>query len=220
MVNILLSQYNFNEEWARDTMRKYINCNDKVAIIPFSFGKGISNDMDWQNMYNKNNGKYYRETVGPFVDLGISEENIIWINYFQHTVEEMKKIIESSDILFLTGGDTENAVERVLEKGLLHSIEKGKVIIGSSAGALMQLKNYYISTDEGNPEFKYCEGLGLIKKNFYIEVHYEDNHIQNKCIERVLKEKTDSIYAIKNTGGIVLDEDEITLMGDVVTFNR
>ncbi len=47
MVNMLFSLYNFHENWAVDTVSKYINSNDKVLIIPFSFGDEISRDEDW-----------------------------------------------------------------------------------------------------------------------------------------------------------------------------
>ncbi|WBW96395.1 Type 1 glutamine amidotransferase-like domain-containing protein [Oceanirhabdus sp. W0125-5] len=221
MVNILLSQYNFHEKWAREIILKYMNFNNKIVVIPFSFHeKWISNNQEWQNAYNAEYGKYYKEIVKPFIDLSICEENITWINYFEDTQDKMKRVIESSDIVFLTGGLPDMAVKRVLEKDLLNSINKSKLIIGASAGALIQLNNYYLSPDEDYPEFMYSDGLGLIKKDFQIEVHYDETDIQNRCIQKVLKEKTDTVYAIKDTGGIILDNDKITLLGDVVTFKR
>ncbi|MFZ5353136.1 MAG: Type 1 glutamine amidotransferase-like domain-containing protein [Bacillota bacterium] len=220
MINILLSQYNFHEEWIKDTILKYISSNDKVVVIPFAFSeRWISNNDEWQNAYSRSFGKYYGEIVDPFVQLGISEDNIIWLNYFEHSEEEMKSIIENSDIAFLTGGLPEMAVLRVLEKGLANSIAGRRIVMGASAGALMQLENYHVSPDEDYTEFMYFPGLGLIKKDFYIEVHYEDTNIQNKCIKRVLKEKTDLVYGIKDNGAIIIEDGTILLLGDVITFN-
>lgn len=59
-----------------DIVARYINSNDKVLIIPFSFGEEIGSDIDWQNAYNKDNGKYYKSVVAPFMNYGIKEENI------------------------------------------------------------------------------------------------------------------------------------------------
>lgn len=220
MVNILLSQYNFNEGWAKDTIKKYINYCDKVVVIPFAFReKWISNNAEWQSAYGRYSGKYYKEIVKPFIEFGISEDNIIWLNYFEDTEEDMKRIIENSNIVFLTGGLPEMAVQRILEKGLLYCM-KDKIIIGASAGALMQLGNYFISPDEDYPEFMYSQGLGLINKDFYIEVHYEDTDIQNNCIKRALEDKTNTVYAIKNNGGILIDNNKVLLFGDVITFNK
>ena len=67
-VNMLFSLYNFHESWAKDIVSKYINSNDKVLIIPFSFGENISSDKDWQNAYSKNNGRYYESVVAPFLN--------------------------------------------------------------------------------------------------------------------------------------------------------
>ena len=82
MINILLNLYNFHEKWAKDALEKYINYNDKVLIIPFSFKEDISNNTEWQRAYSKDNGKYYKSVVQPFLDYGITEENINWVNYF------------------------------------------------------------------------------------------------------------------------------------------
>jgi hypothetical protein len=71
-----------------------------------------------------------------------------------------------------------------------------------------------------NKTHMYCNELGLINKDFYIEVHYEDTDIQNNCIKRVLKEKTDTIYAIGARGGIVVDSENLLLLGDIVTFKN
>ncbi|MEG1255036.1 Type 1 glutamine amidotransferase-like domain-containing protein [Clostridium sp.] len=221
MVNIFLSEYNFHGEWAKDTIKKYINYCDKVVVIPFAFSeKWISNNVEWQNAYNRYYGNYYKEVVEPFLEYGIDEDNIVWLNYFEDTDEEMRRIIESSNIIFITGGLPDIAVERVIERGLLNYIDSSKIIMGASAGALMQLNNYYISPDEDYTDFMYCHGLELVNKDFYIEVHYEDTDIQNDCIKRVLKEKTDTIYAIKDNGGIIVDSGNLLLLGDVVTFKN
>jgi peptidase E len=220
MINILLSQYNFNHEWAKETVQKYITPNDKIAVIPFAFSeKWISNSEEWDKAYDRSCGKYYKEIVEPFIELGINEDNIIWLNYFEDADDEMKKAIESSKIIFLTGGFPERAVERLIEKELLNYINNNnKLVIGASAGALMQLNNYFTSPDEDYTEFMYYHGLGLINKDFYIEVHYENTDVQNDCIKRVLKERTDTVYAIKDNGGIIVDNGNFILLGDVVTF--
>lgn len=62
--------------------------------------------------------------------------------------------------------------------------------------------------------------MHLIKSNFYIEVHYEDTEVQYSCIKKVLKEKTDTVYAIKEQGGIILDDDKLILLGDVTTYQN
>lgn len=220
MVNILFSEYNFHERWAKDTIEKYINCNEKVLIMPFSFNEKISNDMEWQYAYSKNSGKYYDSVVLPFLSYGIAEENIKWINYFKDTKENAKEKVKKSDIIFFTGGLPDKMMYRLKELGLINDIENFTgVIIGSSAGAMIQIAEYHITPDKDYDEFSYNIGLNLIK-DFDIEVHYEETEIQKNYINKVLSEKKDRVYAIKNTGGIIVDNNQIILLGDIEMFNR
>lgn len=151
---------------------------------------------------------------------GISEDNITMLNYFEDSSEKMKEDIKKSDVIFLTGGLPEKAVERVNEKGLLQSIKGSQVVVGSSAGALMQLAHYHISPDDDYDEFCYFDGIGLVDKNFYVEVHYENSDVQNESIEKVLREKTDKVYAITNNGGIIVDDGKVRTLGEVEIFMR
>lgn len=220
MVNILFSSYNFNEKWAKGSMEKYIKCNDKVLVIPFSFGENISNNMDWQDAYSKGNGKYYNTIVLPFLSYGIGEENIDWINYFKDTEESAKKKVRNSDILFFTGGLPDKIMHRLKAFDLINEIESFLgVIIGISAGAMIQIEDYHITPDKDYDTFSYNRGLNLIR-DFDIEVHYEDTEIEKNYINKVLNERTDSVYAIKDTGGIIVDNNAITLLGDTQIFSR
>lgn len=220
MINILLSYYYFYENWAQDTLKNYINKNDKVVIVPFSFDEDkISNTSEMKSVYNKESVDY-REVVEPFLEYDIDENNIIWLNYFEDTDEEIKRKFESSNIVFFTGGFTDKAIERVVEKGLLNYINKCRVVIGASAGALMQLVNYFIVPNEDVSELLYFKGLGLINSDFYIVVHYEDTEIHNSSIKIALKEQTDTIYAIGDRGGIVIDGENLLTFGDVTIFKN
>lgn len=220
MVNMLFSLYNFNENWAKDKVSKYINSNNKVLIIPFSFGDGICNNIEWQNEFGKNSGKHYKNIIVPFLSYGISEKNINLINYFKDTKEIAKDKIKNSDIIFFTGGLPDKTMYRLKEFDLINQIENFTgIIIGSSAGAMIQIKEYHIIPDEDYDTFSYNKGLNLID-NFDIEVHYKGTTIQKNYINKVLNEKVNTVYAIKNTGGIIIDDNSITLLGDTQTFTK
>lgn len=220
MVNMLFSIYNFHESWAKDIVAKYINSDDKVLIIPFSFDEKISSDKDWQDAYRKGNGEYYKNIVTPFLHYGIKEENINWINYFKDTKEASKFEIKNSKVIFLTGGLPDKMMLRLIEFDLIDTIENFTgLIIGSSAGAMVQVAEYHITPDEDYNIFTYNIGLNLIK-NFDIEVHYEGTEVQNRYINKVLVEKRDKMYAITNTGGIIVDNKKITLLGDTQIFSK
>jgi len=219
MVNMLFSLYNFHESWANDIAAKYINAADKVLIITFSFGDGICNDKEWQDAYSKNNGKYYKDVITPFISYGIKEENINWLNYFKDTKENAKVKIRNSNILFFTGGLPDKMMSRLMEFDLIGDIERFTgVIIGSSAGAMIQIAEYHITPDDDYNTFSYNAGFNMIN-DFDIEVHYEGTEVQNKYIKKVLAEKKDVLYAITNSGGVIYDNKKITLLGDTKIFN-
>jgi len=176
--------------------------------------------MDWQSAYNKDNGKYYKSVVIPFLSYGVTEENIDWINYFKYTKDSAKDKVRNSDILFFTGGLPDKMMFRLKEFDLTDEIEGFVgIIMGISAGAMIQIAEYHITPDKDYDTFSYNRGLNLIK-DFGIEVHYEETEIQINYINKVLNEKKDMMYAIKDTGGIIIDNNEITLLGDTHIFSR
>ena len=62
--------------------------------------------------------------------------------------------------------------------------ESNALIIGASAGALIQIDHYHITPDDDYPIYQYQRGLGLVN-GFEVEVHYCHSQIQNQGIERV-----------------------------------
>ena len=84
------------------------------------------------------------------------------------------------------------------------------VVLGYSAGALIQLEEYHLSPDQDYPEFCYVKGLPILK-DFYLEVHYEDSTVQNEAIQRVLKERRKIVYAmVTDRAAIVMDGSRAT----------
>ena len=84
---------------------------------------------------------------------------------------------------------------------------------------MIQIADYHITPDKDYDTFSYNRGLNLIR-DFDIEVHYEDTEIEKNYINKVLNERTDTVYAIKDTGGIIVDNSAITLLGDTQIFSR
>ena len=101
---------------------------------------------------------------------------------------------------------------------LVEAIREHKgIVIGYSAGALIQLSEYHLSPDEDYAEFGYYSGLGYLN-GFYVEVHYEGTAIQRESIQRVLKERRKPVYAIVNAGALIVDETGRKTIGDVTLF--
>jgi peptidase E len=220
LINILLSNYDLDKDWLITETSKYINKYTKIVVIPFSFSDDEIKDLaDWEFLYNNINGVHYFDIVNQFLSLGVKKENIKLLNYFTDEVKTMKDIINKSEVVFFTGGSAELSMKRILEKELLPEIKKRNIIIGSSAGAMIQLKEYFGSPDDEYPEFKYFEGLGLINDNFSIEVHYCSTKSQDESIEKVLKKGAKTVYGISNSGALIYKDNQVTVFGDVTIFN-
>ncbi|MGX4599588.1 Type 1 glutamine amidotransferase-like domain-containing protein [Faecalimicrobium sp. JNUCC 81] len=216
MVNILLSLYNFDEDWCFDTFKELIKPKYKVLIIPFSYHEDwLNNESDWNRAFNPKTGTHYRDIISPFLSYDIQEKNIIWINQFIDDKNYAKDKVKNSDIIFFTGGYPDKMMKRLKEFDLIDVLENyNGIMIGSSAGAMIQIKEYHITKDNDYDKFSYNKGLNIIT-DFDIEVHYENSDIQNISISKCLKEKIKTIYSIENQGCIMVLDGTVTMLGKV-----
>lgn len=193
----------------------------RVAVVAFSFRDNrVKSLSDWNALYSKENGKYYDGIVGGFTAYGIPEERIRFVNYFTDTKESAAQKIETADIVYFLGGLPDRMMDRIKEFELYDILMKHKgIIMGYSAGAVIQLAEYHLSPDDDYPKFKYYKGLSYLN-DFYLEVHYEGSAVQNETIRRVLIERGKTVYATSFRSGAILAENgNIKLIGDVKVFS-
>ncbi len=110
-------------------------------------------------------------------------------------------------------------MDRIEEFNLVGNLKDyNGIVMGYSAGAVIQLAEYHLSPDDDYPEFGYYKGLPLLD-DFYLEVHYENTETQNNSIRRVLSERGKTVYATSlMSGAIIVDNGNIKLLGDIKTF--
>lgn len=216
-VHILLNTSMIDEKWIYMNLKKYISKLDRVCILPFSFFEDTKNEADWDKQYAPGQGIWYRSNQDVFYKYGIGKDQIVWVNYFKDMIDEMKMKILNSSILMLTGGAPDLMMKRIKEKKLKKIIKNYKgIMIGYSAGAMIQLDLYHINPDEDYPKFSYQNGLGCLS-GFDIEPHFRRSKIQMESIEKVKEEKGISIYGIYEDGGMIIDKG-ITCFGKVDLF--
>ena len=221
MTNILLESYDINAPWLYDELKNYIKPSHKVAIIAFSFRDSrVKSLADWDFLYSKDNGRFYGGIVGAFAAYGIPEDSVSFVNYFADTKESAKNKIENADIVYFLGGLPDRMMERIKEFELQDVLIKhNSIVMGYSAGAVIQLAEYHLSPDEDYPDFKYYEGLPYLN-DFYLEVHYEGNAAQKESIQKVLYERKKKVYATSlMKGAIIVNNGIVKLLGDVKEFN-
>ena len=221
MTNILLEGYDINAPWLMDSLKLYVKPFHKVAIIALAFRDArVKNLDDWNALYEKDNGCYYSGIVGSLADYGILESQIKFINYYTDTPETANEKIRNADILYFPGGLPDRMMERIREMQIYDSIlHHDGIVLGYSAGAVIQLREYHLTPDKDYPAFSYYNGFPFID-DFYLEVHYEGTPEQNTSIKRVLFEKHKTVFATHfMNGAIIVDNGKINLIGKVSKFD-
>jgi len=219
MINILANRHMIDADWCYHAFKEHIDETHKVVIIPFTFrpDKIYSTEL-WKEFYGKESGLYYDGIVDSFKRYGILEENITWISYFEDSNNDAKNKVNQADIIYIPGGLPDQLMNRLEEYELIDQIEKHSgVIIGYSAGAMVQLNKYHITPDADYDTFTYQKGLNIIN-HLNIEVHYEGTGIQLESIKRVIEETNKPVYAMEDEGAIIVQDDQVTQVGKVHYF--
>lgn len=220
MVNILLEGYELGADWLRRGLSRYLSPEHHVAVAALAFRDSQARTPeDWQSLYGPE-GAYYSNITAGLRAYGISERNISFINYFADSPAVAARKAARADILYFPGGLPDRMLERIRELELLDVLKRHRgIVMGYSAGALIQLGEYYIDPDDDYPAFGYCEGLAYID-GFYLQVHYEGADSQREAIRRALSERGKPVYALsRGAGGLIVDGGRVQTLGDVQLFS-
>jgi peptidase E len=209
MTHILMSRSILAKEEVVIYLKNYIRSDDKVLVIALSFfNHQVQNENDYHKLYEKNS-EYYQKIINQFAPYGIKEENIVWLNYYHDQYEDAIKKINDADIIYFPGGAPDLMMKRIIEMGIKEVLEKqDKLFIGSSAGAMIQFKNYYISKDGDYKVFSYEKGLDLLS-GFFIEVHYRRRKTQKSSMRKVFRAYKEDIYSIPDDGMMIVNQNQI-----------
>lgn len=212
MINVLLNYYNFDGEWARPYLHKIV-ANMRVLILPLAFRECQAWDNDsWLSVYGKG-GEKYDNILKPFLQYGYAEADVDWLNPFdsRNHVEQ----IRNATLLFFTGGMPEKAIKRMRDLGITDTVRHfDGVVMGASAGAMLQLETYHITPDEDYDRYEVCSGLGMVK-GLDLEVHYLATDLQKECTARAVKELGLPVYQMWHEGGLIVEGGSVTIMGQV-----
>ena len=110
----------------------------------------------------------------------------------------------------------------VQEKELLYDIKHFKgIVIGESAGAVLQFKRYFITAKNNYYGYEaFYDGFGILNDPFYIDVHTDSNINYLNRLKEISLEKKIDVYAIYDDGCIVVNRktNEIKTFGHVDIF--
>lgn len=211
MINILMSRSSaLNQAWAYDELKQILKPKMKVVVLGFSFFNELTEE-EYFSIYDKGT-EYYEKIANNFLDYGIRDTN--WIYYYKTDHDEMVERINNADILYFPGGAPDLMMKRIIEKNILEELKAFKgIVIGSSAGAMIQLNKYHISPDNEYFKFEEKTGLGYIDE-FFIEVHYRRRKKQKSSMRKMRKKYLKPIYTIPDDGMVIVNN------GNIKTLNK
>lgn len=127
--------------------------------------------------------------------------------------------LEKNDIIYVTGGNTFYLLQELRRTGadkiLIREIEKGKLYIGESAGAIIAAPDigYSAKMDraEKAPDLREYSGLNLI--DFYVVPHYK-NWEMGKAAEEIIHTYSNSLdlKIIRDTQAILVEDKKVRIL--------
>ncbi|CDF11435.1 putative peptidase E related protein [Mycoplasma sp. CAG:776] len=211
MISVLLSKIEQGMKLVTPDLKKYLNEHSHVLILPWAFPIELTKES-FQNDYFKEGTKKYNKYIEPLLNLGIQKENIIISNPYQDTKEKLKNKLTEVDCLVLPGGNPEMLFNKIVHKfDLLYDIKYFKgVIIGESAGAVLQFERYFITAKNNYYKyFAFYDGFGLLKDPFYLDVHSTNQPNYLRKLEKIATEHHKNIYAIFDDGALIINREDL-----------
>ena len=132
----------------------------------------------------------------------------------------IKSAFEDANIIYFTGGNSFFLIDQLRRTGvaelLKKELEKGKLMIGESAGAIICAPNIsYIERMDEKPEgYSQTDDNGLNLIDFYVLPHYLTAPFK-KVTAAILKEFSDlKICPINNHQAIIIDGQSSNIIGE------
>lgn len=216
MINILLNAMDFDGTWAYSALSRYLRPHMKTVILPLSYQEGWLMDAEeWRTRYARGTDDY-ELLVRPFRSYFIQDQDITWINEQEDDPDTALMKLQDADIIYLSGAYPDWMMERIEDLDLSDTIRNfDGIIMGSRAGALIQLDQYHLTHDE-NYEFGYAEGLGLLS-GFDLENAFEASEAHLEAVIRSIEERGNPVVCCPAGSGMVVKDGSYELLGGAFT---
>ncbi|WP_025724648.1 Type 1 glutamine amidotransferase-like domain-containing protein [Acholeplasma granularum] len=208
MINILSSKTIYDKPYVVEKLKKYIKPESKICVIAFSFFEKEDMLHSYYEGYKIPDGIWYLHILEPLLVYGIKPEQVQWVIYKKDDIESAKRKVEESDIIFLPGGAPDLFYKRLYEYDLISSIKNSSIVMGPSAGTMVQFNWFHISKDYDYKKYQLSDGIGLIS-DFGVEVHFKRRKQQKKSLRRVSHYNKRPVYTIEEPGFMILEDGQI-----------
>ena len=159
---------------------------------------------------------YYDTMKKIYKDLGCIPVYLKKSNLVNNPDIVKQKIIDA-DIIYICGGDTVKLLDHIkeynLESLLKDAYNKGTVLVGMSAGAIL-LSNKGFSDSliirGESDKYKFINGLNFININFC--PHYNMDPKKTIDLEEYLTKSNEEVYCLENNTALKIIDDKISII--------
>jgi peptidase E len=128
------------------------------------------------------------------------------IHFHTASKENFIKELKVADVVYVRGGNTSKLVAELKKTTDFNDLIQGKVVAGSSAGALA-LAKYYFSQDEDS----ISEGLGILPAKMITHFGLPNNYNQSfepelKTLQEYKKEESLKTIALRETEFVIIEQ--------------
>lgn len=198
-------------------MIKYLFSNiDKVNGFNEQQIKYLSKDLKTCKSILFVPGDYDKEKYIIYKDKIINWLKSIEVSFSECYLTGLDDELKSYDVIFLMGGNPINQIEIINKINLKNIINKAKVVIGVSAGAI-NLSKEAIYFNDYSKKIEMYDGLGLTDINVY--PHFD---ITNEYFVEEVKmvSRLKSLIALPNNSFIKIDDKQIEFIGDSFKIDK
>lgn len=161
-------------------------------------------------------GDYDKEKYIIYKDKIINWLKSIEVSFSECYLTGLDDELKSYDVFFLMGGNPINQIEIINKINLKNIINKAKVVIGVSAGAI-NLSKEAIYFNDYSKKVEMYDGIGLTDINVY--PHFD---ITNEYFVEEVKmvSRLKSLIALPNNSFIKIDDKQIEFIGDSFKIDK
>lgn len=161
-------------------------------------------------------GDYDKEKYIIYKDKIINWLKSIEVSFSECYLTGLDDELKCYDAIFLMGGNPINQIEIINKINLKNIINKAKVVIGVSAGAI-NLSKEAIYFNDYSKKIEMYDGIGLTDINVY--PHFD---ITNEYFVEEVKmvSRLKSLIALPNNSFIKIDDKQIEFIGDSFKIDK
>ncbi|MBO1627556.1 Type 1 glutamine amidotransferase-like domain-containing protein [Bacillus arachidis] len=165
-------------------------------------------------------GKYFNYVVKYYRELGIS--NVEYFDLDKEYNERKINDIFNYDAIHLSGGNTFRFLNSLRKRNLMHPlkhyVENGGVLIGVSAGSIITTKSIDTAqfVDEDIIGLEDRGSLGVVDFDFLPHWSEEQSEKYLDLLKDYSNLSNRTIFACKDGDGIVIDGENIKLIGNII----